>query len=45
MGLYISRNIMEAHGGTIWAGDNDDGTKGTTFSFSLPKLSSNKQRR
>jgi signal transduction histidine kinase len=37
LGLYISRSIVEAHGGTIWAEDNDDGTKGTTFSFSLPK--------
>ncbi|MFZ0513939.1 MAG: HAMP domain-containing sensor histidine kinase [Candidatus Nitrosopolaris sp.] len=36
LGLYISRNIIEAHGGTIWA-NNDDVTKGATFSFSLPK--------
>ena len=35
--LYISRSIIEAHGGMIWAEDNDDGTKGATFSFSLPK--------
>ncbi|MDP9289801.1 MAG: HAMP domain-containing histidine kinase [Thermoproteota archaeon] len=39
LGLYISRSTIEAHGGTIWAEDNDDGTKGATFSFSLPKLS------
>jgi signal transduction histidine kinase len=44
LGLYISRSIIEAHGGTIWAEDNDDGTKGATFSFSLPKLSSYKRR-
>ena len=44
LGLYISRSIIEAHGGIIWAEDNDDGTKGATFSFSLPKLSSYNQR-
>ena len=44
LGLYISRSIIEAHGGMIWAEDNDDGTKGATFSFSLPKLSSYNQR-
>jgi signal transduction histidine kinase len=36
LGLYISRSIIEAHGGMIWA-NNDDGTKGATFSFSLPR--------
>ena len=35
LGLYIAKNIIEAHGGQIWAQDNADG-KGTTFSFSLP---------
>ncbi|PWU79830.1 MAG: hypothetical protein DLM72_15400 [Candidatus Nitrosopolaris wilkensis] len=45
LGLCISRSIIEAHGSKIWAEDNDDGTTGATFSFSLPKLSSNKQRR
>ncbi|HET7148610.1 MAG TPA: HAMP domain-containing sensor histidine kinase [Candidatus Nitrosopolaris sp.] len=35
LGLYISKSIIEAHGGRIWAEDNDD-KKGTTFSFSLP---------
>jgi signal transduction histidine kinase len=35
LGLYISKNIIEAHGGTIWAKNNEDG-KGATFSFSLP---------
>ena len=33
LGLYISKNIVEAHGGRIWA-ENNDG-KGATFSFSL----------
>jgi signal transduction histidine kinase len=35
LGLYISKNIIEAHGGQIWAEDNKD-EKGATFSFSLP---------
>jgi two-component system sensor histidine kinase VicK len=35
LGLYISKNIVEAHGGHIWAKNNEHG-KGTTFSFSLP---------
>lgn len=35
LGLYISKGIVEAHGGKIWGKNNDDG-KGATFSFSLP---------
>jgi len=35
LGLFICKNIIEAHGGTIWAENNGDG-KGATFSFSLP---------
>ena len=34
LGLYISRAIVEAHGGTIWA-DSTEG-QGSTFSFTLP---------
>ena len=35
LGLFVSQNIVEAHGGKIWAENNSDG-RGCTFSFSLP---------
>lgn len=35
LGLYISKNIVEAHGGRIWGANNDIGM-GATFAFSLP---------
>jgi two-component system sensor histidine kinase VicK len=35
LGLFISKGIVEAHGGKIWAENNTDG-KGATFYFSLP---------
>ena len=35
LGLFISKAIVEAHDGKIWAENNSDG-KGATFSFSLP---------
>ncbi len=35
LGLYISKNIIEAHDGQIYANNNKDG-KGATFGFSLP---------
>lgn len=35
LGLFISKGIVEAHGGKIWAENNPDG-KGATFTFSLP---------
>jgi two-component system, OmpR family, sensor histidine kinase VicK len=35
LGLYIAKNIVEAHGGTIDAYNNTDG-KGATFSVKIP---------
>jgi two-component system sensor kinase FixL len=36
-GLSISKSIIKAHSGRIWAENNNkDGYGGTTFSFSLP---------
>jgi two-component system, OmpR family, sensor histidine kinase VicK len=39
LGLYLSRKIIESHGGEIWAANNTNG-KGATFGFSLPVNSS-----
>ena len=39
LGLFISKNIIEMHGGKIWATNNDEENKegvGSTFTFSLP---------
>jgi signal transduction histidine kinase len=38
LGLFISKSIVEAHGGKIWAANNDssDGKKGAAFTFSIP---------
>jgi signal transduction histidine kinase len=35
LGLFISKNIIEAHGGQMW-GENNINEKGAKFSFSLP---------
>jgi signal transduction histidine kinase len=37
LGLYISKNIIDAHGGRIWGQDNNkDGKNGAEFGFTLP---------
>ncbi len=41
LGLFISKSIIESHGGKIWAENNNDNSdaaslKGATFAFSLP---------
>jgi signal transduction histidine kinase len=35
LGLFISKNIIEAHGGEIWA-DTPSKEKGAAFSFTIP---------
>jgi signal transduction histidine kinase len=40
LGLFISKSIVEAHGGKIWARNNED-QKGATFAFNLPTYTHN----
>ena len=40
LGLYISKSIVEAHGGTMWAENKSDRRRGATFYFSLPVIDS-----
>ena len=37
LGLYIVRNIVRAHGGSVWASSTGLG-RGSTFSIKLPRL-------
>ena len=39
LGLFISKHLIEAHGGQIWV-QSDEG-KGSTFSFTLPRVDVN----
>jgi signal transduction histidine kinase len=43
LGLYISKSIIEAHGGKMWAENNnlDRKHKGATFYFTLPVANMN----
>jgi signal transduction histidine kinase len=48
LGLYISRSIIEAHGGKIWATNNNDEFNskeaGATFTFTMPIITKREQR-
>lgn len=35
LGLFLSKNIIESHGGSIWA-ENNNNKEGATFAFTLP---------
>jgi signal transduction histidine kinase len=52
LGLFISKSIVEAHGGKIWAennsnngSDSDRKHEGATFYFTLPVVAMNEERR
>jgi signal transduction histidine kinase len=52
LGLFISKSIIEAHGGKMWAENNnnkdehsDGKNKGATFYFTLPVVDMNEQIR
>jgi two-component system, OmpR family, sensor histidine kinase VicK len=36
LGLFISKGIIEAHHGKIWAKNNSEGKTGATLTFTLP---------
>ena len=38
LGLFLSQNIVEAHGGKMW-GENNKDRKGATFTFTIPLVS------
>ena len=38
LGLYISRAIVDAHGGRIWVAANGDAPSGSVFGFRIPRV-------
>ena len=38
LGLYISRAIIDAHGGRIWAAANAEAGRGSVFGFRIPRV-------
>jgi signal transduction histidine kinase len=49
LGLFISKSIIEAHGGKMWAHNNNNNInngqeRGATFYFSLPLMTNNKRQ-
>jgi signal transduction histidine kinase len=38
LGLYISRAIIDAHGGRIWAAPNVEDGRGSVFGFRIPRV-------
>jgi signal transduction histidine kinase len=42
LGLHISKNIIKAHGGRIYASNNYD--KGATFAITLPLFRKQKEK-
>ena len=42
LGLYISKSIVDSHGGKIWAYNNRD-SKGATFTFTIPVVKESKK--
>jgi signal transduction histidine kinase len=45
LGLFISKKIIEAHGGKIWGENNMSDGKGATFYFTLPIVSNQIKQR
>lgn len=43
LGLFISKSIVEAHGGSIFGKNNKDGS-GATFSFTLPTVTTTRKK-
>jgi signal transduction histidine kinase len=38
LGLYISRAIVDAHGGRIWVAANSEAPTGSVFGFRIPRV-------